>query len=359
MFKKVLAVAVMLACGSASAATVYNKDGTSLAVGGRVQANYNSVFSDAEDDSYGNRCHRHATDADGDDYYADCKAGLSGVARLNVNARTPLGAGFYAKAFGEWQVAAETSSNGKFDTRYAYVGFDSDNYGSLVFGQLESAMYNVLSVTDVFEEYGFAAYNLGAGDADSERQEGQVVYNLDTNGFMFNLSYQTAGLRGVEGGVAVSAGYTYGETLPVSLRLGYDYYNLTGTDPDDYQSFGLGLSVGNAGDGFYGAFGYQMTDVDKLSSHFNSYEVALGYGLDNGLAFMAGYQADTFDSKLNAVSQLVLESTYDFNDQFKVIASSKFGVGRINNDYLDRTHGIVASRGRDHDAFSVGLQYNF
>ncbi|WP_019002400.1 porin [Succinimonas amylolytica] len=358
MFKKVLAVAVMLACGSASAATVYNKDGTSLAVGGRLQANFNSVFSDAEDDSYGNRCHRHATDADGEDYYAECKAGLSGVARLNVNARTPIGAGFYAKAFGEWQVSAETSSNGKFDTRYAYVGFDSDNYGALVFGQLESAMYNALSVTDVFEEYGFSAYNLGAGEADSERQEGQIVYNLDTNGVMFNLSYQTAGLKGVEGGVAVSAGYTYGETLPLSVRLGYDYYNVTGADPD-YQSFGLGLSLGNAGDGFYGAFGYQMTDIDRTSSHLNSYEAALGYGFDNGLGFMAGYQSNTFKSKLFTVSQVVLESTYDINEQFKAIASAKFGVGHIDNGYLDKTHGIQYSRGRDHDAFSVGLQYNF
>ena len=65
MLKKVLAAAVILTCGSASAATVYDKDGTSLAIGGRLQANYNSVFSDAEDNSYGNRCHRSATDADG------------------------------------------------------------------------------------------------------------------------------------------------------------------------------------------------------------------------------------------------------------------------------------------------------
>lgn len=358
MLKKVLAAAVILACGSASAATVYDKDGTSLALGGRLQANYNSVFSDAEDNSYGNRCHRSATDADGNTYYGDCKTGLSGVARLNADARAPIGGGFYAKAFGEWQVAAETSSNGKFDTRYAYVGFGHDTYGSLVFGQLESAMYNVLSVTDVYEEFGFAAYHLAHGDADSERQEGQIVYNLDTNGFMFNLSYQTAGLRGVEGGVAVSAGYTYGETLPVSLRLGYDFYELTGKTPDNVQSFGLGLSLGTAGDGFYGAFGYQMTDVKDMR-HFNSYEVVAGYGFDFGLATMLGYQVNTYDSKVADVSQITLETVYSFNEQLKAIATAKFGVGHVDLAHVDKANVIQYDRARDHDALSIGLQYNF
>ena len=83
---------------TASAATVYNNEGTVFNVTGRVQANLNSKYANNNPEK---------TD----------KTAIEGSARLGLNGQTKLNEDFAAVAFAEWNVASESSENGKFDTR--------------------------------------------------------------------------------------------------------------------------------------------------------------------------------------------------------------------------------------------------
>ena len=89
MKKSLLALAVVAAATSANAATVYDKDGTSLAVGGRVQAVvYNgNAAGIAEND-----------------------AGLVNSARLNIAGSTKINDSVSVFAFSEWNMADGNTS---------------------------------------------------------------------------------------------------------------------------------------------------------------------------------------------------------------------------------------------------------
>ena len=74
-----------------------------------------------------------------------------------------------------------------------YEVITAGNYGTIVFGQTETAFYDVVGATDVFNEWGSygnsywgyrdAAPNFGG------RQEGQAVYHVNYGGLTAGLSY--------------------------------------------------------------------------------------------------------------------------------------------------------------------------
>ncbi len=357
--KSLLALAASLvSVSAANAATVYNNEGTSLSLGGRLQGNVNSVFAD----KYFDETESH-------------KVKLQGAARLNVDAKTRIYDGVNAVAFGEWEVASESSENGKFDTRYATVGIETDHFGSVKFGQTESAIYNTLSVTDMFEDVGFAANTFG-DYADGGRQEGQIIYAIDgLNGFNFATSFQSAGLDGVESGAAVSLGYTFNEEVfPVYLSAGYDTYDLDyvhGIDQNPAEdeasltkylskdSFAFGLSLGDLDDGFYGAAAYQLSKYARHDNYrlgnTNSYEVVAGYGI-SGWQFLLGYENRQIGG-MTVVNDINAEIKYNFNEQFLVYSDASFATSKHtdNKTLPEKTR----FKDNNHNWFTAGVQYNF
>ena len=84
MKKSLLALAVAFAATNASAVTVYDKDNTSFAVGGRVQSVvYNGAYDKA----------------------GDHDAGLVNSARLNLSGNTKINDYVSVFAFSEWNMA--------------------------------------------------------------------------------------------------------------------------------------------------------------------------------------------------------------------------------------------------------------
>ncbi|HDT5895473.1 TPA: porin, partial [Aeromonas hydrophila subsp. hydrophila] len=154
MKKTILAIAIpALFASAANAAVVYDKDGTTFDVYGRVQANY-----------YGDHNTADSTAASG---YKDVDGELVGSSRLGWSGKIALNNTWSGIAKTEWQVSAENSAN-KFDSRHIYVGFDGTQYGKIIFGQTDTAFYDVLEPTDIFNEWG------DAGNFYDGRQEGQV-----------------------------------------------------------------------------------------------------------------------------------------------------------------------------------------
>lgn len=298
MKKSLLALAVAFAATSASAVTVYDKDNTSFAVGGRVQSVvYNGAYDKA----------------------GDHDAGLVNSARLNLSGTTKVNDYVSVFAFSEWNMAdgnnndkAATGDN--INTRDQYVGADFGSFGKVLAGKAFDALYAVQAATDVFEDTA-CVDNLTSGD----RRTGMFRYVYDNNGFFASASFNTASddvlLMGsddkvdVEQGYAASAGYTFDNVVfgPLAFKGGFTY--VEGQDDDtpdyplnDFKEFkGSAFSVtwGSLDSGLYLAALYNThhktsnngrADLFGSNEHVKGYELVAGYTFDFGLSVLTGYE---------------------------------------------------------------------
>ena len=345
MFKKIAlaAAAGALLAGSANAAVVYQSESAKLQLGGRLDAAINSVALS-----------ERATDK---------KVELVGTARFRVAAESAITDGVKALGFGEWQIGAETSHNGQWNTRFAYVGFKTDDYGQLTFGQNQPAAVIALSATDILIDWGAKAttsYEFAA----KARQEGLVDYrykkSFNNQALKLGLSYQTAGLDNVDTGISVAGGYEYGEYFPVGLNLAYDYYRVSNTAPakyDDKNAITVSLTGGDLTAGFYAAGLYQFTDYEH-KKNVNGFELAAGYTWDSGVQFLLVYNQKNQDSA-RLVSSFGGELSYKFNPNFRAYVEAEIGVGDI--DTVDAATGkkTGSTHERSDDKVAFHLQYNY
>ena len=213
MFKKTLLSAIIISSltQGALAATIYEQDGNSLALGGRLQINADSAtVSESE------------------------KAAVQGYGRLNIYGQSRISEDFLAAAFAEWEVATESGQGDRFKTRFAYIAIESDTFGSLHLGQDHTSMYNVISATDVFKDIRFCLGGTTFWDLGG-RQEGQAIYKYTADNFYFGGSYQTSSLDGVKGGFALSTGVNFDLCMPFAFNVGYDNYEFAETSDFDFE----------------------------------------------------------------------------------------------------------------------------
>ena len=343
----VTAVTLGLLSGSAQAVNVYSDNGTDLSIFGRFEGGfYNRAANETRD------------------HNQKSGASVEGEARIGVSASTTLVTNIKGIAFGEWEVASESSENGHFNTRYAYTGFDLCQYGSLVFGQGDTAKYITVGMTDVFEHYGNTSnsyWELGG------RQEGQIMYVNAVGGYTLGFSYQTprSGMAehlnhdtrvkqdlDVNAGYAVALAYNWqdGPAESLAFSLAYDWYDFHQSPAGDRHSFSSGISYGHLNDGLYTAFVYSRDKYQREDHHMSGYEGVLGYTMENGLGFTAGYGYYGYENNRREVSEITGQVAYHFTPAFMAYAEGRFGLGRV--DYpAEETH--------QHAAYMINLQYNF
>ncbi|MGN4935235.1 porin [Aeromonas rivipollensis] len=352
MKKTILAIAIpALFASAANAAVVYDKDGTSFDIYGRVQANYYADHNEADDKAPSG--------------YSDVDGELVGSSRLGWSGKVALNNTWSGIAKTEWQVASENSNAGdkEFDARHVYVGFDGTQYGKIIFGQTDTAFYDVLEPTDIFNEWG------DVGNFYDGRQEGQVIYSNTYGGFKGKLSYQTNDenaekISDVGGsikktvftdvkrnyGYAAAAGYDF--DFGLGLNAGYAYSDLeskANVDSGDKSEWALGAHY--AINGFYFAGMYTQGELNNDTTNFEGkgrgYELAASYNVD-AWTFLAGYNfTETKNntdqtSYKDQVDETLLGVQYNFTSKFK--AYTEYKIQSINE--LD-------------DEFTVALQYNF
>ncbi|MGN0928506.1 MAG: porin [Succinivibrio sp.] len=359
MKKSLLALAVLAVATSATAATVYDKDGTSLKVGGRVQAiAYNGNFAKAgRDDST-----------------------LKNSARFNVAGTTKVNDSVSVFAFTEWE-ASNGDDTDNFATRDQYVGADFGVFGKVQAGKSFNSIYDVQAATDVFEETGA----LVQGDTTSRgnRRAGTVRYIYDNNGLYAAASFQFAqdGVDvayktdvDVENGFGLGLGYTFDNVVfgPLSVKVAYDY--VKGQDDEDnlnrdfdtYKNTVASVAWGSD-TGLYLA-ALASTFKINFANDFNSrdkvkgFELVAGYGFDNGVSVTVGY--DVKDSKYKytgftapsaIVRRVPVIANYQIAPNFKVWAEAEFDAGTNdrakNNWYHD--HNIKDTK------LAAGARYVF
>ncbi len=365
MKKSLLALAVLAVATSATAATVYDKDGTSLKVGGRVQAiAYNGNFAKAgRDDST-----------------------LKNSARFNIAGTTKVNDAVSVFAFSEWE-ASNGDDNDDFVTRDQYVGADFGVFGKVQAGKSLNSIYDVQSATDVFEETGA----LVQGETNGDRRSGTFRYIYDNNGFYAAASYQiaqdqikVAGEKvDVENGFGFGLGYTFDNVVfgPLSIKAAYDYVkcqddsdfiqSLNGVTNHEYIKYPnsnfvvKGAYLGRTFDSFkntavsvaWGSdtglylaglfntykvtFDNSLDDGEYVSNErdiVKGFELVAGYGFDNGLSFTIGYdvkdtkeKATGYSSESVILRRVPVIANYQIAPTFKVWAEAEFDANSSDN----------------------------
>ena len=360
MKKSILALAVASVAMSsvASAATVYDKDGTSLEMYGRVQA---VVYSN------------HASDY-GANSYDD--TGLTASGRLGFNMRTQLNDSIAAFANAEWDVADGNGDDDSFNNRRIYVGTDFGTYGKLQAGRFEDAIYwNVTSYSDVYEDWGCYGQ---FGDAD--KRDGMIMYSWSGYGVNFMATYGTAkDAQTVEGAwaadetldldnaYAVALGYTTPDVLfgPISINVGYGSANvqnnaINGGDFDSYDNYAASLAWGSIDVGPYIAAVWNMRDFNMVNSAkdytVQGVEAVVAYGFENGVSIRTGYQwvNNDEDNGKSVDGQIIpVYVNYNVTPNFNVWAEARFDVG--TDDEFD----TITEYGLSENVYSAGARYSF
>lgn len=362
MKKTLLAAAVvsaLVASTAASAATVYDKDGTVLNVNGRIEAQWYNAGSGAN--TAGKAGNNDST------IYNWARMGMDGRSKLND----------YATAFGKMEFdVADGDGRNEMGARDQFIGVDFGKFGKVQTGRYKSLLNTVVGVTDVLAGDGESGKTYVIGDT---RNAGKLTYTWNGYGVLLGAEYQSAkdgydehGAKfDVESGYSLIAGYTTPSVLfgPISIKAGYSY--LSGQDDDvtdpaaldvDNQSgwaASLAWGVPSAGwyfAGEYSAVTYEFNGaVDDLDG--TGFEVIGKYSFANGLSLATGYQYEKWESAgvSDASSQVPLVVEYNFNPNFKVYAQANFGV----NEAEKSVFGAAKPTYGDGNAFAVGARYTF
>ncbi len=383
MKKSLLALAVVAAATSANAATVYDKDGTSLAVGGRVQSVvYNGNGGAA---------------VQGENGIADHDAGLVNSARLNIEGNTKINDYVSAFAFSEWDMADgnKTANGDHISTREQYVGADLGDFGKLLVGKTYDAANEVLAATDVFEDFGARLQ----GSINGDRRTGMFRYVYDNNGFFGSVSYETASDEttvagqdaNVEGGFAAAAGYTIDDVVfgPLSFKAGYSYvkgqddsdelkgsitnYGEDGTwGFDDFKIISASIAWGSTDNGLYiGALyntqrakqrlnWYVPSTNSSLADKVKGYEFVVGYTFDNGIGAFTGYNFVDQKSKYGSYNtdsaiyrRVPVYVNYAINDNFNIWGEAEFDANSTTEKDGQAQYGETGT------LLSAGARYTF
>ena len=376
MKKSLLALAVVAAATSANAATVYDKDGTSLAVGGRVQSVVYNGNADAAE-------------------IAEKDAGLVNSARLNIAGSTKINDSVSVFAFSEWNMADgnKSATGDNINTREQYVGADYGDFGKILGGKTYDAANAVLAATDVFEDFGARLQSSINGD----RRTGMFRYVYDNNGIFGSVSYQTAAdgstVKGekadVEGGFAAVAGYTFDNVVfgPLSLKAGYSY--VKGQDDkgsylqdvfagknnykfDDFKVISASVAWGSTDSGLYIGALYNTQRAKQRLNWFlpetnssiadkvKGYEFVVGYTFDNGIGAFTGYNLvdkknknGSYNTDSAIYRRVPVYVNYAINDSFNIWGEAEFDANSTSKNDHQKEFGDTGTM------LSAGARYTF
>ncbi len=391
MKKSLLALAVASAAfvaTSVSATPVYNKDGTSLDIGGRIEAMWMSG---------------------GEQAVAKNDSTIRNRARLNIAGRTQITNGIAGYGFAEWQSQnAGDSAGSGFTDRDQYVGVDFGRFGKVQAGRYEDPFQYASDVTDHFEEHGcmalvgdernsgklsylWSGYGIDAGATiqfAENSYDSDVIANKSWSSLAKKADGKTAGTMNVNDGFSLYAGYTTPSVVfgPISIRAAYKYldgqndknnktttYTIFNTDMgsfDHEKTWAAGLSWGTFKKGLYLAVDYTYDKVEFDNEIGNdlttkAFESIISYGFDSGVVLSTGYQwrkqeidsttvKDQYTDRAGKLVQFTV--AYNINPNFRVWAEANVDAGS------DDGYCLTKVKNGSNDAenfFDIGARYTF
>ena len=375
MKKSLIALALAaFASSSVYAASVYDKNGTSLNIGGRIQ----SVYYTNQNGGAGNN-----------------DSSIVNSSRLSLDGRSEITSGITAFGFTEWDLANgdKSSETEGMEAREQFIGVDFGKFGVLSVGRTYDTVKSVIEVTDIFEDYGC----IGQVGCDDFRA-GTLKYVWEGYGLLAGISYQSAkddlivagslgdgkngeGTMNVESGFSSVLGYTTPSVLlgPISIKAAYAYLkgqndnNRTlSYEIDNMKEYAASISWGNSGDGLYLAALYNQRKFDYIdnaqifsNSSIKGIEAVISYGFDNGLSLAAGWEysrnyaqgTNSAEDATQIIRKIPVYANFEFNPNFNLWAEASFDAGsdkQINGVLLGNE-----ATAEDHALFSIGARYTF
>lgn len=350
MKKAVLASAVVsaLMSGMVGAAEVYNSEGTSLDVGGRME---------------------FRGDFGGDDSGKKIDGSMKNKsrARLSIKGKTEISENL--TGFGKYEVEhAVNDSAGKddgtnvavsdktnFKQRYMFAGLDTQ-FGAVSFGKQDTAGVIISQMSDNGQIYtGIQKEFINAGN---EQINNVVKYSGE---FMDSLTVEASAILGSgknEDGVGVAAKYQ----MPFGLSVGLGYaQNGNGQDANNIDNgtakqtiAGLGYAIGALE---LGATYTQGKLDDKKDTDFKGTELSAAYGVTDAFSLLASYQNTEKDSA-NANSGKEKTNFYELTGQYKFNSNLRTYVAfKLNN--LKKGESAKLNDVDAEHSMRLGIRYDF
>ena len=346
-----LAAALLLGALSASsayAARVYDQNGVSVDLFGKVQASYVDEYT--------------YRDLSGSDSPEDS---IYSAMRLGLGLRSNIAEGLDGIAMVEWDTSRKENSSGDNEgsldhTRYMFVGFDAYQYGTLIAGRGDGAYYTVVGATDIFnimESKASDYFLIG------EQRPAQIMYALHGLSWDLKLSYQFDSSHAGQGYIPVDVHQAYGAV--VSTKFGE---NITLAYGLDYTKFDFDGSLSDINSKLISRSKYvYLLDValtvvykyDYIAHHLYTIDTALSYTFTDyiaGLTLSAGYGMKSYDGEL-LISDLTLGLSYNFNAALKVFAEAQFDLDGNAAYFYGKE--MVTELNYNQDKFALGAEFNF
>lgn len=301
-----LAVAAAAVATGANAAEVYNADGTSVALGGRVEARLQLQDGEANDKTR---------------------------ARFNFVGKQQVTDNLYglAKFETEW---SSTTSDGEPDgdsdgdsltNRYIYAGIGTQA-GEITYGKQDGALVKLTNFTDIMSTWGKeASVNSAATDSDNyvafaNRTDNYLAYNAQFDTLGVSAGYRFAdGENSTDGdskvnndqdGYTLALTYGFGDT---GVVVGAGYADQNSND----QTI---LATSFTYEDLYLAGLYTHIDYDDNSvDNYDGYEFAVAYTIDKTkliATYNKGEWGNDTDHSIDTANAISVEANYFFTPSF-------------------------------------------
>ncbi|MBD1556371.1 porin [Vibrio sp. S9_S30] len=304
MNNTMLATAILsaIALPSASAVTIYDKDGTRLDLGGRAEGR----FSVSDTNKTGN------------------KGTFKDMSRARVTLSGKSAITDQLSGFGQYE--AELSGEEDLTNRYYYVGVKGD-FGSVSYGKQDSAQVMLSNFTDTLATFGAKAADIVNGNKD--KRENALVYKSQFEQLTVSGDYLFADKDNND------STRSYGISGIYSLerfRIGAGYVNQKQGDETEKQ-FNLVGDVQLERLNFAGLYTMGKSVVGNQLNDFTGYELMAKYNIEK-MSFVGAYNTQKNDTtKTDIVDEFALEAVYTFNEHLRTYVGYRINqIKEANNE---------------------------
>ncbi|WP_435236006.1 porin [Psychromonas sp. PT13] len=306
--KKTLLITAILAglvSATASAATVYEKDGTTMKVGGRVEAR--GLFGDDVDGSMEDKSR----------------------SRINFKGKTQISDELAGFGVMEYEIKA---GDDEVSNRYLYAGI-STQVGDFSYGRQDTANVQVSDMTDISSYHSGEQQYIGSA---SDKENNTFLYSGEFSHLSVQANYIANGDE-ADDDSSNDPEDAFGISLLYSMDSGVDLGAAYSNEDEENQAT---FAIGYTYEDFYLAASYAVGDVDD-DTDFTSLEIAAQYKFTKAFRMIGIYSAAEEDDQ-DVTDYVAIEGQYRFNSSIRAILSYKM------NNIDDANDEIIA-----------GLRYNF
>lgn len=374
MKKLSLVVLMAIAPGATFAATVYDKDGTTLDAFGSIDVAFMNDHASRDISAFNGKKN------DDNALLTRVKLGIAGRSKINDSVS--------AIGYTQWDMPTGNHGLDDIKARSQYVGFDAYQYGILTFGRGDTAFYTVAGTTDVFNQLDQNVndyYSLG------NEKPAQFMYSVSTLGWDVRLSVQTAASDVDSKNVDIHNGAAFSVVTRSNSGFGFSYgINYTdfqyenditkvsyfapninvmhqNTNTDDLEfaymhrpswkvDKGVALTYGNMYEGLYAALTGTVTKYDGYTNHLYSYEALLSYTFDSGITLTSYYGIKRFKDA-NVISNAALSGSYQIAPTFRVYTEASFDINSKPERYYSKEQ--IRNIAIGENKVLVGAQYSY